>query len=187
MITNTTNLSSCNLPSACTSIEPEATTASSNTCKLKEYSLHKLVGAGSFGEVWLSCLKKDRVNCAAKVVCKACFFKDPTLVFVMNQEVDTFKQLGAKSPYIFNLHNVHLFPLIGKFGKSPETLAKLYVAELSCALKHSHKNPIIHYDLKPENVSITQTGHIKFVDLGLSKQICYCTGTRCGTLLFQGS
>ncbi|KAG0145174.1 hypothetical protein CROQUDRAFT_716225 [Cronartium quercuum f. sp. fusiforme G11] len=202
MTTKTTDLPARDLPGACTSIETETATASGNTCKLKDYSLLKLVGAGSFGEVWLSCSKKDGAACAVKVVRKARLVKDPTLISGVNQEVDTLKRLGAKSPYIVNLHNAFanseylfmvldfaqggdLFTLIGKFSKLPENLAKLYVAELSCALEHLHNNSIIHRDLKPENVLITHDGHVKLVDFGLSKRIRYRTGTRCGTLLFQ--
>lgn len=174
----------------------------SYSCKLKDYSLIRLVGAGSFGEVWLSQSKTSGEACAVKVVRKKRLVENPTLISGINSEVDNLKRIGSKSPYIVNFRDAfansnHLFivlefaqggdlyQLIHKFGKLPEKLVKLYLAELSCALEYLHNQSIIHRDLKPENVLITRDGHIKLVDFGLSKRIRYRTGTKCGTLLFQ--
>ena len=37
------------------------------------------------------------------------------------------------------------------------------------AIEHLHKNDIIYWDLKPENVLIGEDGYIKLTDFGLSK------------------
>lgn len=41
-----------------------------------------------------------------------------------------------------------------------EDLARLYTAEIVCAVGHLHKNGIIHRDLKPENILLDAEGHV---------------------------
>lgn len=51
-----------------------------------------------------------------------------------------------------------------------ENEAKAYICEIILGLEFLHKNDIIFRDLKPENVVLTATGHVKLTDFGLSKQ-----------------
>jgi serine/threonine protein kinase len=61
------------------------------------------------------------------------------------------------------------FTLMRKFRKLPESWAVLYVAEIAMALQHLHSLEIVYRDLKPENVLLTNDGHIKLTDFGLSR------------------
>ena len=47
---------------------------------------------------------------------------------------------------------------------------RFYAAELILAIAYLHQNKILYRDLKPENVLINQSGHIKLADFGLSKR-----------------
>ena len=47
--------------------------------------------------------------------------------------------------------------------------AKLYTAEIIDALCYLHSSGIIFRDMKPENVLLKKSGHIKLADFGLSK------------------
>jgi len=58
--------------------------------------------------------------------------------------------------------------LLEKFGCFPEEMAKIYIAEIILALQYLHGHGIIHRNLKPDNCIITQDGHIKLTDFGLS-------------------
>ena len=49
--------------------------------------------------------------------------------------------------------------------------AKFYIIEMILAIEYLHKNNMLYRDLKPENVLIDKTGHIKLTDFGLSKII----------------
>eukprot|EP01038_Epipyxis_sp_PR26KG_P012846 gene12846-17220_t len=46
-----------------------------------------------------------------------------------------------------------------------------YIAEISMAIAYVHSLGYIHRDLKPDNVLLDWTGHIKLIDMGLCKKV----------------
>ena len=50
-----------------------------------------------------------------------------------------------------------------------EDEARFYTAELILAIESIHKFDCIHRDIKPDNILIDKTGHIKLTDFGLAK------------------
>jgi serine/threonine protein kinase len=54
------------------------------------------------------------------------------------------------------------------------------------ALNTLHSKNIIYRDLKPDNLMIDNTGHVKLIDFGFAKQLSQSNDTRtytnCGTL-----
>lgn len=54
-----------------------------------------------------------------------------------------------------------------------EDEARFYTAELILSLENVHKLKCIHRDVKPDNILIDKTGHIKLSDFGLSKKIVF--------------
>lgn len=65
-----------------------------------------------------------------------------------------------------------LMSLLIKLGVFKESLARFYIAELTCAIESVHELGFIHRDIKPDNILIDKDGHIKLTDFGL------CTGFR---------
>jgi len=62
--------------------------------------------------------------------------------------------------------------------------ARFYAAEIVLAIEHLHQNGIVYRDLKPENLLLDSSGHIRMTDFGLSKEGIASadrTTTFCGT------
>lgn len=59
--------------------------------------------------------------------------------------------------------------LIAAYGYFCESAALFYCAEITMALEYLHKHGIIHRDIKPDNMLLSETGHVKLTDFGLSK------------------
>lgn len=57
------------------------------------------------------------------------------------------------------------------YGRLSESQTQRIAAELILALEHLHKKGIVYRDLKPENVFIDRTGHVKLGDYGLAKNL----------------
>ncbi|GAA6030574.1 hypothetical protein JCM8097_006215 [Rhodosporidiobolus ruineniae] len=74
-----------------------------------------------------------------------------------------------------------LFSHLRRAGRFSADVARFYAANLVLALEHLHKADIIYRDLKPENLLIDHTGHIKMTDFGFAKYVPERTYTLCGT------
>lgn len=87
------------------------------------------------------------------------------------------------SPFVVKLHFAFQTPallyfvmdylpggnLAAQIKKLTLATAKFYLSEILLALEHLHNNGVIYRDLKPENVLIDSTGHIKLADFGISR------------------
>jgi len=62
-----------------------------------------------------------------------------------------------------------------------EKHCRYYAAGVVYAFEHLHERRIIYRDLKPENLLLTEQGHIKLTDMGLAKFVIGKTFTTCGT------
>ena len=62
-----------------------------------------------------------------------------------------------------------LMTLLIKKDILSENDAKFYIAELVLSVDAVHKINFIHRDLKPDNVLIDNSGHLKLSDFGLCK------------------
>ncbi|MFT4148506.1 MAG: Stk1 family PASTA domain-containing Ser/Thr kinase, partial [Micrococcaceae bacterium] len=67
--------------------------------------------------------------------------------------------------------------LIAEGPLDPRDAAK-YTSELLSALQYSHRNGIVHRDVKPSNIMITKNGTIKVMDFGIAGTISETTGKR---------
>ena len=68
--------------------------------------------------------------------------------------------------------------------KFSEKVTRAYIAEILVALEYLHDKNVLYRDLKPDNILVDGTGHLKLTDFGLSKTNVgesYASKTFCGT------
>lgn len=59
--------------------------------------------------------------------------------------------------------------LLAVSGYFDEPAARFYCAEVTLALQYLHDHGIVHRDIKPDNMLVSTSGHVKLTDFGLSK------------------
>lgn len=161
-----------------TSIKPQDIT-------LKALKKHAILGAGTFGQVWLVSRETSdgsRHAYALKIQSKYELVKHSQARGVV-QEKNIMAQLHH--PFIINLVTTYkdkqrvfmllevvqggeLFSLMHKASSDglPESSAKFYAAGIMEGLGYMHRRSVLYRDLKPENVLIDAQGYPVIVDLG---------------------
>ncbi len=64
-----------------------------------------------------------------------------------------------------------LFGIIEKEEGLDEAAVKFYLAEIASGLNDLHRLGFVHRDVKPENVLIAGSGHVRLVDFGVAARI----------------
>jgi serine/threonine protein kinase len=155
-----------------------------------------LLGCGGFGAVELVENVKTSETYALKALSKGYVIKCGMQAGIMSEKN---VQLLCSSPFIVMLYETYnidpslyfllelslggeLYATYNKknfWGKVE--MAKYYVAGTLFAFDHLHERHVIFRDLKPENLLVTDKGHMKLTDMGLAKVVLGKTFTTCGT------
>jgi serine/threonine protein kinase len=64
-----------------------------------------------------------------------------------------------------------IFSHLRRQGRFTNDVTKFYVSEIVLALEYLHARNIVYRDLKPENLLIDSSGHIKLTDFGFAKKV----------------
>jgi len=180
----------------------EQETNGEKTLSIGDFILLKVIGQGSFGKVLLVS-KKEEPN-KGKVFAMKVLNKS---TIIARNEVEHTKSeksilMKLEFPFLVKLHysfqtpdklyfvmdyinGGELFYHLQKEKKFSEERVRFYAAEIVAGLEYLHTAGVIYRDLKPENLLLTNEGHIVMTDFGLSKEGLHDkddrTGTFCGT------
>lgn len=170
------------------------------------YRLERLLGRGGFSEVWLADDTLTSLKIALKVYAPGSgmdeqgvqlFSSEFSLVFNLNHSnllkptyYDTFERM----PYLV-LPYYELGSAANLIGKITEKEAWIFLRDLSTGLEYLHEQepPVIHQDIKPDNVLVDASGRFLLTDFGISikarntlrKSIMKTEGS-VGTLAYMG-
>jgi len=150
---------------------------------VEDFKTVKVIGRGAFGEVRVV-LKKDNDKVYAMKTMRKKEMIDADHVAHIKAERDLLS--AADNPWLVRLlysfqDDIYLYLVMEYCGGGdlmtilmrediltiPQ--ARFYIAELACAINSVHELKFVHRDLKPDNVLIANTGHIKLSDFGLAK------------------
>jgi len=200
--------SSSNLPVEVAEPDPRdvrnvALGGSQQNVTLGDFELLKVIGRGTYGKVMQVRLRHDNEIYAMKVLKKENIFArdDPkdlqhtiaerNVLALLNNQGHPFI-LGlifafhtpAKLYYVLDFCNGgDLYYLLSRCKKFKESQARFYSGEVFLAIQHLHSLGVIYRDLKPENVLLDSSGHVKLTDFGLSKE-SQTADTFCGTPVY---
>ena len=167
----------------------------------EDFQILKLIGKGTFGQVYQVRKKDTKRIYAMKVLQKKVIVQKKEVAHTVGERNILVRTAMTESPFIVGLKfsfqtptdlylvtdymsGGELFWHLQKEGRFNEQRAKFYIAELILALQHLHLHDIVYRDLKPENILLDANGHIALCDFGLSKANLTkndTTNTFCGT------
>lgn len=147
------------------------------------YELVRFVGSGSFGEVWVANDKATDLEVAIKIYVSmdeqglSDFKKEFQITFDFNHTNLLHANYlgvnaGDRRPYL-------VMPFcpdgsVSKYaGKMAEEDIWRFIRDVAAGLAylHSRQPPVIHQDIKPDNILILRNGDFVITDFGISKQL----------------
>ena len=161
------------------------------------YEVLKRVGSGGMADVYMAKDHKLNRNVAVKVL-KSEYVEDEKFLKKFETEAQAVARLSH--PNIVNIYDVGmedginyivmelaegitLKEYIRKKGYlSPKETVEIST-QIASAISHAHKNYIIHRDIKPQNILVSDTGIIKVTDFGIAKATSSNTVTSTATAM----
>lgn len=161
------------------------------------YEVLKRVGSGGMADVYMAKDHKLNRNVAVKVL-KSEYVEDEKFLKKFETEAQAVARLSH--PNIVNVYDVGIEDGINyivmelargitlkEYIKKKGYLSPKETVEISkqiaSAISHAHKNHIIHRDIKPQNILVSDTGIIKVTDFGIAKATSSNTVTSTATAI----
>lgn len=150
----------------------------------ERYLLERLLGRGSFAEVWLARDTKTESEVALKIYVPATgldeeglkvFAREFTLVMNVHHKnllTPLYYDTCNRVPYLV-LPFCREGNTMQQLGKMTEGEAWRFIRDIAAGLSYLHSldPPIIHQDIKPDNIMIGEDGSYMITDFGISAHV----------------
>ncbi|KAL5105038.1 RAC-beta serine/threonine-protein kinase [Taenia crassiceps] len=168
----------------------------------KDFEITRLIGNGCYSTIY-DAVSTREIDRGTKYALKRIFILNASALICAIREHRTLLHLAMESDrspfvitlfYSFRVHRspvlvmtrgsgIDLSDLLCEVGNLNEDYARFYICEVICGLEFLHAKGIIHLDIKPENMLISDSGHILITDFSHAYDRC----RRLNIPLFKGS
>jgi len=183
------------VPSSEADVPGEPSAISGRTLNPSSFEIGELLGEGNYSMVYQATLKSTQEQFALKVVDKSKVkrYKKADEVVVekwvltnlahpsMIRLFHAFQDQGSLFLALEFVPGGELWALTHKKGLRP-SLSAFYAAQMLDVLQYLHENDVVHRDVKPENVLVQASGHLKLIDFGTAKLVGRSPGSSEATL-----
>ena len=150
--------------------------------RLGPYEIVSLLGAGGMGEVWRArdsrlgrevAVKVLPVHAADDPKALARFEREARAVAALSHpNVLALHDFGREDGYVYTVSELLEGETLGaRLERGPISARKVrdWGAQAARALGAAHDRGIVHRDVKPDNLFITNSGTVKLLDFGLAR------------------
>ena len=163
----------------------------------ERYEIKEKIGAGGMSIVYKARCRKLQRYVAVKVL-RSEFAEDEE--FVASFRAEALSAASLSHPNIVGIYDVghdqgeHYIVMEYVEGKTLKELIEAkapydnqtvmaYGVEILSAIRHAHMKGIIHRDIKPQNILVTNEGILKVTDFGIAKAVDSSTIVSTGTAI----
>src|ERR1700704_438003 len=166
-----------------TTIRPAATALKKAPMNVGRYEILEIIGSGANGSVvrahdpMIGRLVAIKLLAPelAKGEARNCFLQEARVVGQLSHPaIITLHDMGIEestsTPYlVMEFLNGQSLERVLEKGAVPTMRTCAWVAEVACALAAAHRKGVIHGDVKPANILITEDGRVKLMDFGMAR------------------
>jgi len=151
------------------------------------YEIKQKIGQGGFGAVYLVYDRNMNIDKALKIIPEA-ISSDKEAMFDLQNEAQTM--IALNNPNIVRVYDFHKtgdikfidmeyidgktlteLKLEYKNKQIPEEQVRELALQIASGMSYAHQNGILHKDIKPQNVILTEGNNVKIMDFGIAETV----------------